>query len=169
MDHPSLLPLCNPPNCRQQFFPEHQSVIYLSPVIQGTPPPWLVERYFSQMCIISSIKIVCSLASQVSSLQLIRHQIFQEFVTCWARLRFTFCKTRNLSIFQRRCRTAVSSSARPWKKRRPTHLLGATYRQVVITANVIHMACHFWSSLTSPLRCAPSLECTQSPQTSLIR
>ena len=39
MAHPSLLPVRDPANLRLQFYPEHQAVVYLCPVIQGILPP----------------------------------------------------------------------------------------------------------------------------------
>ena len=75
----------------------------------------------------------------------------------------------NLSVFQRCCRTPVSSAASAWTKWRPTLPLGASYLLVGMNARAVQQACHAWSSSIPPLSCAPSLECTQSMYTSRNR
>ena len=89
-------------------------------------------------------------------------------MTCQARWRITVWNTMNLSAFQRLCQTPVSYAASAWTKRCPTLPLGMSYRLTGITARFLQQDCHAWSFLTPPLRCAPSLDCTQSPYTSLI-
>ena len=135
----------------------------------GESSPCLVERYCSQVRALSSTSIVCSPASQVSSLRSILYRILQDLVTFRAHWRVTVWKTINLSAFQQRCRTPVSSADSAWTKRRLNLPLGASYLLTCIIAKVLHLTCHAWSSFTSPLRCYQSLECTQSLYTSLIR
>ena len=100
----------------------------------------MVDRYFSQVHAVSYTSIVCSPASQLSSLLLIRRRILQDLVMCWVRWRVTICNTMNLYAFQRRFQTRVSSAASTWTKRRPTRPLSVSYQRVGITVNFLHRA-----------------------------
>ena len=75
----------------------------------------------------------------------------------------------NLSAFQRRCRTPVTSAANAWTKRLPARPLRASYHLAGMTTRFLQRAFQALSSLIPPLRCAPYLECTQFLYDFLIR
>ena len=130
---------------------------YISSLCSEESSPLLVERYCAHMCNISSTSILLFPASHKSNPRSIRLLILHNFLTLQAHWRVTVSKTVNLSAFQQRCRTPMSSAASVWMKRLPTRPLGASYLLAGMTARIFQRACHALSYSIPPLKCAPSL------------
>ena len=149
MEHLAVLPIRYPETRQSQFSLEHQDVVYLRPVIRGILPPSGVEiLHASARCILHQHLVLPRFTGVRSPINMSPDLTGLGDVS-------GALEGRRLEYDKPIRVPAALPDSCEFRAGRGTLPLGASYLLADMTDRVLQRACHAWSSLIPPLRCAP--------------